>query len=150
MLLIWLYHTHMADSRLAPSQWETALQSNAVSHWLGANLEAALHTHTTHEGMLHSVNVLCVCMCVCVWPFTLSVHLCIHLWFLMSPLQHRPLPRTLKSRHYRPPNVTLPVAAETCKQSRHVRFRSNIHQSTHFGWKLLTTFKTTLVLQTMC
>ena len=31
-----------ADSRLAPSQWETALQSNAVSHWLGANLESAL------------------------------------------------------------------------------------------------------------
>ena len=26
----------------APSQWETALQSNAVSHWLGANLESAL------------------------------------------------------------------------------------------------------------
>ena len=35
-----------ADSRLAPSQWETSLQSNAVSHWLGANLETALHfTH---------------------------------------------------------------------------------------------------------
>ena len=32
-----------ADSRLAPSQWETALQSNAVSHWLGANLESALY-----------------------------------------------------------------------------------------------------------
>ena len=32
-----------ADSRFAPSQWETALQSNAVSHWLGANLESALH-----------------------------------------------------------------------------------------------------------
>ena len=31
-----------ADSRLAPSQWEMALQSNAVSHWLGANLESAL------------------------------------------------------------------------------------------------------------
>ena len=31
-----------ADSRLAPSQWETSLQSNAVSHWLGANLESAL------------------------------------------------------------------------------------------------------------
>ena len=27
-----------ADSRLASSQWETSLQSNAVSHWLGANL----------------------------------------------------------------------------------------------------------------
>ena len=30
------------DSRLAPSQWETSLQSNGVSHWLGANLESAL------------------------------------------------------------------------------------------------------------
>ena len=34
--------TSMADSRLVPSQWETSLQSNAVSHWLGANLELAL------------------------------------------------------------------------------------------------------------
>ena len=33
---------YRADSRLAPSQWETPLQSNAVSHWLGANLESAL------------------------------------------------------------------------------------------------------------
>ena len=32
-----------ADFMLAPSQWETSLQSNAVSHWLGANLESALH-----------------------------------------------------------------------------------------------------------
>ena len=31
-----------ADSRLVPSQWETSLQSNAVSHWLGTNLESAL------------------------------------------------------------------------------------------------------------
>ena len=31
-----------ADSRLAPRQWETSLQSNTVSHWLGANLESAL------------------------------------------------------------------------------------------------------------
>ena len=30
------------DSRLAPSQWETSLQSNTVSHWLGTNLESAL------------------------------------------------------------------------------------------------------------
>ena len=27
---------------LAPSQWERSLQSNAVSHWLGANLESVL------------------------------------------------------------------------------------------------------------
>ena len=31
-----------ADSRLAPSQWEMSLQSNVISHWLGANLESAL------------------------------------------------------------------------------------------------------------
>ena len=34
-----------ADSRLAPNQWETALQCNAVSHWLGANLGPALNWH---------------------------------------------------------------------------------------------------------
>ena len=28
--------------RLAPSQWETSLQSNAVSHWLDAKLDSAL------------------------------------------------------------------------------------------------------------
>ena len=32
-----------ADSRLSPSQWETSLQSYAISHWLGANLESALY-----------------------------------------------------------------------------------------------------------
>ena len=32
-----------ADSRFAPSQWETALLCNDVSHWLGANLESALN-----------------------------------------------------------------------------------------------------------
>ena len=31
----------MADSRFAPSQWETALLCNDVSHWLGASLESA-------------------------------------------------------------------------------------------------------------
>ena len=31
-----------ADSRLVPSQWETLLQRNTVSHWLGVNLESAL------------------------------------------------------------------------------------------------------------
>ena len=33
---------HRADSRFAPSQWETALHCNDVSHWLGASLESAL------------------------------------------------------------------------------------------------------------
>ena len=30
-----------ADSKFAPSQWETALLYNDVSHWLGTNLESA-------------------------------------------------------------------------------------------------------------
>ena len=34
-----------ADSRLAPSQWGMSLQSNAISHWLGTNLESALCKH---------------------------------------------------------------------------------------------------------
>ena len=34
-----------ADSRLAPSQRETALLCNDVSHWLGANLESLLFLH---------------------------------------------------------------------------------------------------------
>ena len=33
-----------ADFRFAPSQWETALLCNDVSHWLGASLESALIT----------------------------------------------------------------------------------------------------------
>ena len=32
---------HRTDPRVAPSQWGTSLQSNTVSHWLGANLESA-------------------------------------------------------------------------------------------------------------
>ena len=33
---------YRADSRFAASQWETSLQSNAISHWLGTNLQSAL------------------------------------------------------------------------------------------------------------
>ena len=36
-----LWASGKADSRLVLSQWETLLQSNSVSHWLGANLESA-------------------------------------------------------------------------------------------------------------
>ena len=32
-----------ADSRFVPIQWETSLQNNTISHWLGANLESALY-----------------------------------------------------------------------------------------------------------
>ena len=45
LLVLWKrmdYYLPRADSRFAPSQWETALLCNDVSHWLGANLESAL------------------------------------------------------------------------------------------------------------
>ena len=42
---------HRAYSRFAPSQWETSLQSNAISHWLGANLESALKTVCISDGI---------------------------------------------------------------------------------------------------
>ena len=42
-----------ADSRFAPSLWETPLQSNAVSHWLGANLESTLVNIVSRCPMIH-------------------------------------------------------------------------------------------------
>ena len=48
-----MYTGLRADSRLAPSQWETALQCNAVSHWLGANLESTL-SHICAKAFVHS------------------------------------------------------------------------------------------------
>ena len=48
---------YRADSRLAPSQWDTSLQSNAVSHWLGANLETVLVLYSL-QGLQESWDVL--------------------------------------------------------------------------------------------
>ena len=43
IILRWIQKPiYRADSRLAPSQWETSLQSNGISHWMGASLESAL------------------------------------------------------------------------------------------------------------
>ena len=39
-----LFDKYQGDFRFAPSQWETSLQSNAVSHWVDVNLESALNT----------------------------------------------------------------------------------------------------------
>ena len=42
LLLFYTNCLYRADSRFAPSQWETVLLCNHVSHWLGASLESAL------------------------------------------------------------------------------------------------------------
>ena len=56
--------TSRADSRLAPCQWETSLQSNIVSHWLGANLESAL---TSSYFGFASCNVICMVQWLLGW-----------------------------------------------------------------------------------
>ena len=47
---LWIWFTlsaiTKANSRFAPSQWETALLCNDVSHWLGASLQSALYNTT--------------------------------------------------------------------------------------------------------
>ena len=51
-------HMSGADSRFAPSQWETILLCNDVSHWLGANQESTPHERydeqLIHADTLHS------------------------------------------------------------------------------------------------
>ena len=47
---------YRTDSRLAPSQWETSLQSNGVSHWLGANPESAQDTSRSFKGRMMRHN----------------------------------------------------------------------------------------------
>ena len=48
-----------ADTRFAPSQWETGLLCNGISHWLGASLESELclvdwwGTGWMTEGVIH-------------------------------------------------------------------------------------------------
>ena len=46
MCLIWWGTAwyNRVDFRFAPGQWETLLHINGVSHWLGSNLESALHS----------------------------------------------------------------------------------------------------------
>ena len=50
----------LVDSRFAPSQWETALLCNDVSHWLGANQESALYWRPddTNSSWAHFTNGL--------------------------------------------------------------------------------------------
>ena len=57
--VIWSISCLRADSSFVPSQWETSLQSNVVSHWLGANLESTLYLLMPKWESWHSVT-LCV------------------------------------------------------------------------------------------
>ena len=52
---------YKTDSRLAPSQWETSLQPNEVSHWLGTNLESALQVSDTPHNHCHRCHLAITC-----------------------------------------------------------------------------------------
>ena len=57
---------HRADSRFVPSQYEMSLQSNAISHWLGTNLESALMQDTDitfTEGAVLSTKIVILSHC---------------------------------------------------------------------------------------
>ena len=63
--LAYKYMWCRADSRFAPSQWETALLCNDVSHWLGASLESSLWCRVLskclHPGLPQDILALCHC-----------------------------------------------------------------------------------------
>ena len=84
------------DSRLAPSQWETSLQSNAVSHWMGPSLDLPLRyvntqyeTRTKWDGSTwwrHKMETFSALLAICVgnspgtqrpvtWSFDVSIDL---------------------------------------------------------------------------
>ena len=60
----YVQYLHRADSRFAPSQWETALLCNDVSHWLDAYLKSAVFAYTSARLLLlllsqtHCLNAL--------------------------------------------------------------------------------------------
>ena len=104
-----------ADSRFAPSLWETALLCNDVSHWLGANLESALllipcplpspgHQHrqyqllsisywciTTcniHFWLRNKTNFKCSCKCICIFfPYLDMCFKWTFFWFTKTTYQ---------------------------------------------------------------
>ena len=61
-----------AHSMFATSQWETSLQSNAIFHWLVANLKSALLYHAYHQqnvGGILSHDTLCMAIFLIPWPW---------------------------------------------------------------------------------
>ena len=90
------------DSRLAPSQWETSLQSNAVFHWLGTNLESALTCDVTFHRNDTGISE--------VWA--LAVHLpWMHyfIWYLFLPVSIHILTSAVDCNCY---EFTLRVASD--------------------------------------
>ena len=80
-----------ADYRLAPSQWETSLQSNAISHWLGANLESALWMTIMMMFSVLTVRVMTSCIMLVTSCNIVSS------WSTVAPSTGRPFTRITSS-----------------------------------------------------
>ena len=52
---------YRTDSRFAPSQWETALLCNDVSHWLVANLKSAL-MYSCFRFISYITHIMYICI----------------------------------------------------------------------------------------
>ena len=52
------YGKYRTDSRLGPSQWEAAFQSNTVSHWLGASPKSVLWIYTPGWRIAASIKAI--------------------------------------------------------------------------------------------
>ena len=75
-----------ADSRFAPSQWETALLCNDVSYWPGASLESALLDQflLKHWGLNKMANILqMIILNAFSWKKAVCVLLAISLKFVL-------------------------------------------------------------------
>ena len=65
------------QSRYSPSQWETSLQCNDVSHWLGAYLDWSLYTSLSTKVFIYLFLIFQVKL-----SLNLSMSLC--LWFYLK------------------------------------------------------------------
>ena len=82
-----------ADSRFAPSQWETALLCNDVSHWLGASPESAPFDFfwLCHQDLLDpcdlSTHILLDCLHEPQYRKAVKLNLSpTHLWIVTLPV----------------------------------------------------------------
>ena len=97
-----------AGSRFAPSQWEMLLQSNAISHWLGANLESAL-VKPRHNEFISGIMKVCLIL----HHFSLVSTLVSHRWLKSFLIKDKDI------LVYLTPLIPWLVMTWWCKESGH-------------------------------
>ena len=82
----WKSPLYRDQSRYAPSQWETSLQCNDVSHWLGAFLDWSLLNDILRKKYEHGSRVVVLCVMV---NLTLMFQGCSGIILYMCPANER-------------------------------------------------------------